>query len=77
MSAPKVTNSSIFSSPAVPEEEEKKPVMYRCRQGTCDRLFRSEQNADQHFCWNVTPYVSLPKETRLRRKISSLILKDK
>lgn len=36
----------------------RRPIMagfYNCSSKTCDRLFRTKQNADLHFCWNVQP----------------------
>lgn len=65
---------SAMSDPVT--ETEKKIAIYKCLKGTCKRLFRSEQNAEQHFCWNVKPTSSKGK-TGLSRTTSSLELVNK
>lgn len=46
--------------------------MYKCTQGTCERVFRTLQNADCHFCWNIVPrrQRSRPKNKIRRSKPS-------
>ena len=38
----------------------RKIEMYPCTQRTCKRMFRTQENADMHFCWNIV----LPKSQR-------------
>lgn len=35
---------------------------FTCVNNTCKRLFKTEENAEKHFCWNTTQY-SLKRTT--------------